>query len=275
MTTAAGSEQAFAYLRKLIYDSSAIVLEADKRYLLEARLGPMLTIERLGSFDELVMRLNGGNAGPLRQRVLEAMTTHETSFFRDLQPFDLFRKTVIPRLLNQRATAKRVNIWCGACSTGQEAYTIAFIIKECGLQLGGWTVDFTASDISEEVLTRARTGAFTQLEVNRGLPVPMLIKFFDKIRLEWQVKAEVRRMINFRKLNLMDVWPALPDMDVVFLRNVLIYFDVATKKRVLDRLARLIRSGGYLFLGTVETTHNLSTDFQAVQVGGATCYQRI
>ena len=275
MTPATGSEQAFAYLRKLVYDSSAIVLEADKRYLLEARLGPMLARERLASFDELVVRLNGGNAGPLRQRVLEAMTTHETSFFRDLQPFDLFRKTIIPRLLNQRAATKRVNIWCGAASTGQEPYTIAFIIKECGLQLGGWTVDFMASDISEEVLTRARNGSFTQLEVNRGLPVPMLIKFFDKIGLEWQVKADVRKMISFRKLNLMDALPALPEMDVVFLRNVLIYFDVPTKKRILDRIARVIRPGGYLFLGTVESTHNLSTDFQVVQVGNATCYQRI
>jgi chemotaxis protein methyltransferase CheR len=275
MTPAAGSEQAFAYLRKLIYDSSAIVLEADKRYLLEARLGPMLAKERLASFDELVARLNGGNAGPLRQRVLEAMTTHETSFFRDLHPFTLFRKTIVPRLLNDRAATKRINIWCGASSTGQEPYTIAFIIKECGLQLGGWTVDFTASDISEEVLTRARNGTFSQLEVNRGLPVPMLIKFFDKVGLEWQVKADVRKMINFRKLNLMEAFPAMPEMDVVFLRNVLIYFDVPTKKRILDRLARAIRPGGYLFLGTVESTHNLSTEFQAVQVGNATCYQRI
>jgi chemotaxis protein methyltransferase CheR len=275
MTPAAGSEQAFAYLRKLVYDSSAIVLEADKRYLLEARLGPMLTRERLGSFDELVARLNGSNAGQLRQRVLEAMTTHETSFFRDLHPFNLFRKTIVPRLLNERGATKRVNIWCGASSTGQEPYTLAFILKECGLQLGGWTVDFMASDISEEVLTRARNGAFTQLEVNRGLPAPMLIKFFDKIGLDWQVKADVRKMINFRKINLMEALPPMPDMDVVFLRNVLIYFDVPTKKRILGRLARVIRPGGYLFLGTVESTHNLTTDFQTVQVGNATCYQRI
>jgi chemotaxis protein methyltransferase CheR len=275
MTPAAGSEQAFAYLRKLVYDSSAIVLEADKRYLLEARLGPMLTRERLGSFDELVARLNGSNAGQLRQRVLEAMTTHETSFFRDLHPFNLFRKTIVPRLLSERGATKRINVWCGASSTGQEPYTLAFILKECGLQLGGWTVDFMASDISEEVLTRARNGAFTQLEVNRGLPAPMLIKFFDKIGLEWQVKADVRKMINFRKINLMEAFPPMPDMDVVFLRNVLIYFDVPTKKRILDRLARVIRPGGYLFLGTVESTHNLTTDFQTVQVGNATCYQRI
>ncbi|HET6146320.1 MAG TPA: protein-glutamate O-methyltransferase CheR [Polyangia bacterium] len=273
--TPAGSENAFAYLRKLIYDNCAIVLEADKRYLLEARLTPMLTRERLTSFDELVARLHGSNAGPLRQRVLEAVTTHETSFFRDLHPFDLFRKTVVPRLLNERSGTKRINLWCGASSTGQEPYSIAFIIKECGLQLGGWTVDFTATDLSEEVLARARTGLFTQLEVNRGLPVPMLIKHFDKVGLEWQVKPDLRNMINFRKVNLMEAWPAMPEMDVVFMRNVLIYFDVATKKRIFDRLARIIRPGGYLFLGTVESTHSLTEQFQPIQVGKAICYQRI
>jgi chemotaxis protein methyltransferase CheR len=273
--TPAGSEQAFAYLRKLIYDNSAIVLEADKQYLLESRLGPMLAREQLKSFDDLVARLNASNSGPLRQRVLEAVTTHETSFFRDLHPFDLFRKTVVPRLLNERAAGKRINIWCGASSTGQEPYTLAFIIKECGLQLGGWSVDFTATDLSEEVLARARNGVFSQLEVNRGLPMPMLIKFFDKVGLEWQVKADVRKMINFRKVNLMEAWPTMPQMDVVFMRNVLIYFDVAQKKRIFERLARVIRPGGYLFLGTVESTHSLTDLFQPMQVGKATCYQRI
>jgi chemotaxis protein methyltransferase CheR len=272
--TPAGSENAFTYLRKLIYDNCAIVLEADKRYLLEARLTPMLTRERLATFDDLVTRLHGSDAGPLRQRVLEAVTTHETSFFRDLHPFDLFRKTVVPRLLNERSGTKRINIWCGASSTGQEPYSIAFIIKECGLQLGGWTVDFTATDLSEEVLARARTGVFTQLEVNRGLPATMLTKHFDKVGLDWQVKADLRKMINFRKVNLMETWPAMPDMDVVFMRNVLIYFDVATKKRLFDRLARVIRPGGYLFLGSVESTHSLSEQFQPIHVGKAICYQR-
>ncbi len=272
--TPAGSEHAFAYLRKLIYDNCAIVLEADKQYLLEARLGPMLTREQLKSFDDLVARLNAGNSAALRQRVLEAVTTHETSFFRDLHPFDLFRKTIVPRLLNERSASKRINIWCGAASTGQEPYTLAFILKECGLTLGGWAIDFTATDLSEEVLARSRAGVFSQLEVNRGLPVPMLIKYFDKVGLEWQVKPDIRKMINFRKLNLMDPWPSMPEMDVVFMRNVLIYFDVPQKRRIFERLARLIRPGGYLFLGTVESTHGLTDHFQPMQVGKSTCYQR-
>jgi chemotaxis protein methyltransferase CheR len=275
LTATSGSEQAFAFLRKLIYDDSAIVLEADKRYLLEARLGPMLKVENLGSFDALVSRLNAGDASGLRRRVLEAVTTHETSFFRDLHPFELLRETLIPRLLSERRTVKRLNIWCGASSTGQEPYSIAFIIHECGLHPAGWTIDFTASDLSEEVLARARGGLFSQLEVNRGVPAQMLIKFFDKIGLEWQVRAEIRKTITFRKVNLKEVWPRMPEMDLIFLRNVLIYFDIETKRRILDQLARAMRLGGYLLLGTAESTHALSDRFEPVQVGKATCYQRI
>ena len=275
ITPAAGSEQAFAYLRKVIYDASAIVLESDKRYLLEARLGPMLVREKLASYDELVSRLQGPNAAPLRQRVVESLTTHETSFFRDLHPFEIFRKNVVPQLLLQQASSKRLNIWCGAASTGQEPYSIAFIVKECGLQLGGWTVQMLATDLSVDILNRARTGAFTQLEVNRGLPVPLLVKFFEKVGLEWRVKEDVRRMIDFRQLNLVEAWPTMPTMDVVFLRNVLIYFDVPTKKRIFEKLSQVIRPGGYLFLGGVETTLNLTSNFQQVQFGKSACYQRL
>lgn len=274
MLTAAGSEQAFAYLRKLIYDSSAIVLEPDKRYLLEARLNPLLVREQLASYDDLVTRLQGGNAA-LRQRVVESLTTHETSFFRDLHPFEVFRKNIVPQLLMEQAASKRVNIWCGAASTGQEPYSIAFILRECGLHLAGWNVKMLATDISVDILNRARNGMFSQLEVNRGLPVPMLVKFFEKIGLDWRVKEEVRRMIDFRQLNLIESWPPLEQMDVVFLRNVLIYFDVPTKKKIFERLSAILRPGGFLFLGGVETTLNLSSNFQQVQYGKATCYQRL
>jgi chemotaxis protein methyltransferase CheR len=270
-----GSEQAVTFLRKLIYDGSAIVLEADKRYLLEARLGPVLARERLASFDELVARLHGDDAGPLRQRVIEAVATHETSFFRDRLPFDLFRETLIPRLVVERAASKRLNVWCAASSTGQEPYSIAFIIKEHGPALAGWSVQMIASDLSAEVLARARAGSFSQLEVDRGLPAPMLSKFFERAGAQWRVREEVRRMIDFRRINLVDAWPSMPEMDVVFLRNVLIYFDVATKVRIFERLARVMRPGGFLFLGSAESTHNLSDRFQAVVQGNTTCYQRV
>ena len=275
MTPAAGSDQAFAYLRKVIYDASAIVLEQDKRYLLEARLGPMLVREQIPTYDALVARLQGPNAAPLRQKVVESLTTHETSFFRDLHPFEILRKNVIPQLLMQQAASKRLNIWCAAASTGQEPYSIAFIVKECGLQLGGWNVQMLATDLSVDILNRARAGVFSQLEVNRGLPVPLLIKFFEKNGLEWRVKEDIRRMIEFRQLNLVEAWPTLPTMDLVFLRNVLIYFDVPTKRRIFEKLAQVVRPGGFLFLGSVETTLNLTSSFQQVAFGKSTCYQRV
>jgi chemotaxis protein methyltransferase CheR len=275
IVAAPGSEQSFDYLRKLIYESSAIVLEADKRYLLEARLRPVLLREHMTSFDELVTRLSRFDGGPLRQRVVEAMTTHETSFFRDVHPFDVFRRNIIPALLLERARWKRLNIWCGAASTGQEPYSIALIIKECGLPLAGWTTQLLATDLSMDILAKARAAVFSQLDVNRGLPAPMLIKYFEKIGLEWRLKEDIRRMVDFRHLNLIEAWPVLPELDVAFLRNVLIYFDVPTKKAIFAKLSKSIRPGGYLFLGGVETTLNLSDDFKQVIFGSTMVYQRI
>jgi chemotaxis protein methyltransferase CheR len=269
-----GSEQAFDYLRRVIYESSAIVLEADKRYLLEARLRPVLLREQISSFDELVTRLGRPDAAPLRQRVVEAMTTHETSFFRDLYPFEVFRKNIVPQLLVDRASSKRLNIWCGASSTGQEPYSIAIIVKECGLAQAGWTTQIIATDLSADIIARARAGLFSQLEVNRGLPAAMLVKHFDKVGLDWRVKDDLRRMVDFRPLNLIAAWPALPELDVAFLRNVLIYFDVPTKKAIFEKLSRAIRPGGFLFLGGVETTLNLSSDFKQVLFGNTAVYQR-
>lgn len=274
-TLATGSDQAFDFLRRLIYDSSAIVLESDKRYLLEARLRPVLLREQMASFDELVARLGRCDAAPLRQRVVEAMTTHETSFFRDIHPFEVFRKNIVPQMLLERSAQKRLNIWCGASSTGQEPYSIALIIKECGLGLAGWTTQMIATDLSADIIARARSGVFSQLEVNRGLPAPMLVKYFEKVGLEWRLKEEIRRMVEFRQLNLVTAWPTFPELDVVFLRNVLIYFDVPTKKAIFDKLSRIMRPGAFLFLGGVETTLNLSNDFKQVFFGSTTVYQRI
>jgi chemotaxis protein methyltransferase CheR len=274
---ATGSEQAFDYLRRLIHQTSAIVLEPDKRYLLEARLRPVLLREQLSSFDELVARLSrvDAAAAPLRRQVVEAMTTHETSFFRDLQPFEAFRQHVVPQLLAERSARKRINIWCGASSTGQEPYSLAFIIKERAAALAGWSTPIVATDLSAEIITRARAGVFSQLEVNRGLPVPLLLKYFEKSGLDWRLKEEIRRMVEFRQLNLIEAWPPLPEQDVVFLRNVLIYFDVPTKMAILEKLARVIRPGGFLFLGSVETTTNLSDQFTQLFLGSTTVYQRI
>jgi len=259
---------ASVYLRNLIRQSSAIVLDENKDYLLQARLGPLLLREGLGSWEELVHQLDRPSGLPLRQRVVEAVTTHETSFFRDIHPFDAFRDHILPALAAERRGAP-IQVWSAASSTGQEVYSLAFIVAQ---HLARPVVQFTATDISNEILARAREGRFSQLEVNRGLPAPLLIKFFQREGLDWRVKDELRRGIDFRVLNLIGAWPALPQMDVVFLRNVLIYFDVATKRQILGRLAAQMRPGAYLFLGAVETTLNLSDRFKETRLGKTTAY---
>lgn len=253
------------YLRKLIQQSSAIVLDAHKDYLLQARLWPLVQREGLASWEDLVSRLSAPTGMPLRQRVIEAVTTHETSFFRDVHPFDAFRAHVLPRLAGRRP----VQVWSAAASTGQEVYSLSFIAA----QQAAVEVRFLATDISTEILARAREGRFSQLEVNRGLPAPYLVKFFQREGADWRVKEEIRRAVEFRVVNLIGAWPALPEMDVVFLRNVLIYFDVATKKQILTRLAAVMRPGALLFLGSVESTLNLSDRFTEQRLGKAVCYE--
>jgi chemotaxis protein methyltransferase CheR len=265
--TPAPPPAASLYLRKLIQESSAIVLDAHKDYLLQARLWPLVQREGMGSWEELVSRLAGPMGLPLRQRVVEAVTTHETSFFRDIHPFDAFRAHVLPGLAGRRAP---VHVWSAAASTGQEIYSLALIAAQQGLD-----VRFIASDISTEILARAREGRFSQLEVNRGLPAPYLVRFFQREGADWRIKEEIRSRVDFRIVNLIGAWPALPEMDVVFLRNVLIYFDVPTKKQILSRLAALMRPGGLLFLGSVESTLNLCDRFTELRMGKAVCYQRV
>jgi len=274
MAAVVGSDQAFDYLRKMVHERAAIVLDQDKRYLLEARLGPLLLSERLGSFDELVIRLGAPDGGPLRQRVIEAMTTNETSFFRDKRAFQALRYQVIPALIADRAAERRINIWSAASSTGQEPFSIAMTLKEYDRVLAGWNVEILATDLSNEVLARARTGTFSQLEVDRGLTPALLSRFFEKVGTTWRLKEDVRRMVNFRQLNLIESWPHLHDLDIVFLRNVLIYFDVPTKRRIFEKLCQTLRVGGYLFLGSVESTLNLTDNFKEVSSGKSILYQR-
>jgi chemotaxis protein methyltransferase CheR len=269
--TPAPPAAASIYLRKLIQQSSAIVLDENKDYLLQARLWPLVQREGLASWDELVTRLSGPTGLSLRQRVVEAVTTHETSFFRDVHPFDAFRAHVLPRLQTRRPGAT-INVWSAASSTGQEVYSLAFIAAQQGAPRAN--VRFYATDISTEILARAQAGRFSQLEVNRGLPATHLVRFFQREGAEWRVKDEIRNLVEFRILNLIGAWPALPEMDVVFLRNVLIYFDVPTKKQILARLAAVMRPGALLFLGSVESTLNLCDRYTELRLGKATCYER-
>jgi chemotaxis protein methyltransferase CheR len=204
------------------------------------------------------------------------MTTNETSFFRDTHPFDALRKHVLVDMLARRAAEKRLSIWCGACSTGQEPYTIALILREHfadRTDRTGWKIDILATDLSTDVLVRAREGRYSQLEVNRGLPAPLLVKHFERHGTEWRIKDDIRRLVEFRQLNLIDPIWAVGAADIVFLRNVLIYFDVPTKKAILRKVRGIMRRDGYLFLGGAETTLNIDDEFVRQSFERAGCYR--
>ncbi len=270
MTISAGE---FEFIRKLVRERSAIVLEPGKEYLAESRLMPVARQEGCASLQDLVDRIRSDRSGGLERKVIEAMTTNETTFFRDVHPFEALRKRVLPELLAARAAERALNIWCGASSSGQEPYSIAMVLRERQAALTGWTVRMLASDLSREMLDRTREGRYSQLEVNRGLPAPMLVKWFQKEGTSWQVKPELRAMLELHEMNLAGTWPGFPPLDIVFMRNVLIYFDVETKQLILGRIRRLLRPDGWLFLGGAETTLNLDDGFERVMIDKATGYR--
>jgi len=251
------TDQDFAFIRDLLRDRCGIVLEPGKEYLVETRLMPVARQLSLNSITELVARLRVHADGALRTQIVEAMMTTETSFFRDGHPFETLRQQVLPDLIERRRPERRLAIWCAACSTGQEPYSVALLIREHFPELVGWDLTLLATDVSREVLARAVEGRYSPLEVSRGLPPALLTKYFTHRAASWQLRADVRRMVKFQELNLARRWPPLPPLDLVMLRNVMIYFDVETKKVILDRVARLLRPDGYLLLGGAETTINL------------------
>ena len=251
----------FDFLRAFVYANSAIVLDPGKEYLATTRLGPVAEREGLGGIPDLVRSLRNQPPDRLKKRVIDAMTTNETSFFRDLHPFETLRTDIVPRLLAARPPGDRpVTIWSAACSTGQEPFTIAMLLRE---HFPALPVRILASDLSTEVLDRAREGLFSQVEVNRGLPAAKLFKWFDADRRGYRVKPEILRMVEFFQLNLVTPWPFLPQMDVIFLRNVLIYFDADTKRSILARMRRQM-GDGYLVLGGAETTLNLDEHLEII-----------
>lgn len=268
------SAATFDFVRTLICDQAGIILERDKQYLVEARLMPIARKQGFESADALVTQVSRTNDAALRQSVIEAMTTNETTFFRDGEPFEALRKHIIPDLVTQRAAAKELRIWCGAASTGQESYSLAMLLLEDFPQLASWKVTIHSTDLSEEVLARARKGRYTQLEVNRGLPITYLVKHFDKQGLEWEVKGKVKERVHFEKLNLVKPWPGtMGPYDLVMLRNVMIYFDVPTKTQILERMRRVLRSDGYMFLGSAETTMGIHDGYER-QTWGKTGFYR-
>jgi chemotaxis protein methyltransferase CheR len=263
----------FDYFRQLVVQRSAIVLEPGKEYLVESRLTGLARSSGFASVDELARQLIRTPFDSLHRRAVEEMTTNETSFFRDIHPFDAIRKHVMPELLKRRAVEQRLNIWCAACSTGQEPYSISMILREHFPQLRNWKVSILATDISTQVLSRARSGRYSQLEVNRGLPAPLMVRYFTKDGTEWVLKEDIRQMVEYRELNLAERWIGLPQFDVIFMRNVLIYFDVAMKKDILGKIRQVMRPDGWFFLGNAETTMALDERFERAQLDKAVSYR--
>jgi chemotaxis protein methyltransferase CheR len=265
----------FDYLRQLVRDHSAIVLDESKEYLVEMRLMSLARVEGYASVDELSRHLRNTRFSPLHAAVVDAMTTNETSFFRDLHPFESMKLDLLPAAIKRNEATRSLTIWCAACSSGQEPYSLAMLLYDAFPQLrSGWKVTLLAGDLSQEMLKRARQGLFSQLEVNRGLPATHLVRYFRKDGAGWQVKDEIRNMIQFHELNLATSWPNIPPVDFLFLRNVLIYFDMETKRQILRKARGVLKSDGILFLGGAETTFNVDDAWERVQ-SGKTVYYRV
>jgi chemotaxis protein methyltransferase CheR len=262
----------FDYVRTLVRERSGIVLDT-RQYLVESRLTALARREGFVSPEEVVARLQERRFSDLSRKVIEAMTTHETAFFRDLHPFEALRTSVLPKVLGRRVTERRLNIWCAACSSGQEPYSIAMLLRENFPSLAKWQTSLIASDISGRVLSRAQEGRFSEMEVKRGLSPAMLAKHFEPVGTEWRIRESIRKMVEFREMNLTGRWLPMPDLDVIFMRNVLIYFDVETKRSILGKVGALLKPDGYLFLGGAETTVYLDDAFVRLPLERAGCYR--
>jgi chemotaxis protein methyltransferase CheR len=254
----------YDYLRKLLKERSGLVLSADKQYLVESRLLPVARKVGVSGLADLIQKLKDPACEPLVVEVVEAMATNESLFFRDKIPFEHFRDTIMPALLASRAQQRRIRIWCAAASTGQEPYSLAMCLKEMGSQLAGWRTEILATDLSLDVLEKASAGIYSQFEVQRGLPIQMLVKYFTQVGEMWQIAPEVRAMVQYRPFNLLNDFAPLGRFDAIFCRNVLIYFDQPTKIDVLERMSRMIERDGYLVMGAAETVVGLTNSFKPI-----------
>ncbi len=260
----------YRFLQEHIYSQVGIVLEEDKHYLFESRLAPIITRLGLGTIDDLCALLKATCQPEISRQVVEAMTTNETYFFRDPAQYEAIRTVLLPRLIEERRDTKRLRFWSAAASTGQEAYSLAMRLVEAGLS--DWNIQILATDFSSKVLERARSGKYQQIEVNRGLPAALLVKYFRQSGAEWQLSDQVRRMVVFETIDLRSSMRALGPFDLVFCRNVMIYFDTQTKKNILKQLHGTMFRGGWLMLGGVETAFGVEEFFERRTVGNAPVY---
>ncbi len=255
----------FDLYKDLLKEKSGLTITPDKSYLLDSRLTPIAKKWGYPGLDALSIALRGVPEPDLIKDVVEAMTTNETSFFRDGKPFELFKETVLPHLLESRRTKRSLRIWCAASSSGQEPYSLAMALKENESLISGWNIEIVATDISYEILEQAEKGEYSQFEVQRGLPIQLLMKYFEQQQDHWKLKDVIRNMVKFKYFNLLEPMESLGTFDVIFCRNVLIYFDESTKAAVLEKMATRIPPDGFLFLGGAETVLGLTDSFKPME----------
>lgn len=255
----------FEYLRDFLMKSSGLVVKPEKEYLLKSRLEPLARSKGMESISELVRNMKSFSARELQENVTDAMTTNESLFFRDKTPFEHLDNIMLPYFLEARRAKRRLRIWCAAASTGQEPYSIAMSLKEQAVKLAGWNFDIVGTDISKTVLKKATGGQYTQFEVQRGLPIKLLLKYFTQQGENWVLNEDIRKMVKYQESNLLTSFSNLGKFDIVFCRNVLIYFDIETKKLVLNKVAMQMEKDSYLLLGAAETVMGICDKFEAVK----------
>lgn len=255
----------FEFFSTTLKQRSGLILTKDKAYLLESRLMPVARKWNLKGLDELAASLRTKRDETVLRDITEAMTTNESSFFRDQKPFDQFKQVVLPKLLETRASKRHIRIWSAASSSGQEAYSLAMLLCEMSAKLAGWKIEIIGTDLSSEMVERARSGLYSQFEVQRGLPITHLVKYFSQNGDRWQINQNLRDMVSFRELNLLGDFGPIGSFDVVFCRNVLIYFDAPTKSKVLDSISRVMQPDAVLYLGGAETVLGITEKFKPVE----------
>ena len=255
----------FLLLQGLLKERSGLVLTEEKQYLLESRLMPLARKRGMGGLEDLISAIRTNRQESLLRDVTEAMTTNESLFFRDSKPFEQFRRDILPMLMKTREATRRLRIWSAACSTGQEPYSLAMNLQEEAAKLQGWRIEILATDLSDEVLEKARVGMYSQFEVQRGLPVQYLLKYFEQVDEMWQINSAIRAMVKYQPYNLLTDLGKLGAFDVIFCRNVLIYFDNETKTKVLEGMSRIMTADGVLYLGGAETVLGISDKFSPVK----------
>lgn len=261
------------YVRRFVCRRAAIVLD-EKDYLIEARLHALAGREGFESAASLVRTARQPRGNLLTDKIVDALTTNETLFFRDVHPFQALRERIVPEIAERNAASRSLRLWCAACSTGQEPYSIAMLLRAHFPQLDGWKIRILATDISASVLRRAAEGRYNQTEINRGLPAAMMVRFFEQRTKYWEIAPEIRRMVVFQPRNLIEPWPEESPFDLIFARNVMIYFDVAARATLLGRLALRLAPEGWLLMGAGESAIGISDAFKPVAVGKTVFFRK-